>query len=138
VVCGGQFGENDVWTMRVARDWRWQLVQWVQPAGVGCAGESGSHCDHSSGRGAGESGCGAGEGIVDNGDGAEVAGDMGLVGRALVTGQPWLEMRLRQETRAVWPRVVMVMDSECHRWVTGHCRSFQRLPGGTVHRAELA
>ena len=54
---------------------------------------------------------------------------MGLVGRALVTGQLWLEVWLRQETRAMRPPVVMVVDSGCCRWVTGHCRSFQRLPG---------
>ena len=126
-----------MWTMRVARDWRWQLVPWVQPAVRAALGKVVRTVTTRAGVALVRAGVALVRGWLTT-EMARRSLVMGPVGRALVTGQPWLEMRQRQETRAVWPRVVMVMDSECHRWVTGHCRSFQRLPGGTVHRAELA
>ena len=107
--------------MRVARGWQWQWVPWVQPAVRAAQGK----VVHS---------------VTTRASVALVGGwltvemvrrslVMGLVGRALVTGQPWLEMWLRRETQAMRPRVVMVVDSACCRRVTGHCRSCQRPPG---------
>ena len=114
--------------MRVARGWQWQWVPWVQPAVRAAQGK----VVHSVTTRASVALVRAGVVLVRGWLTAEMVRRslmMGMVGRALVTGQPWLEVWLRQETQAMRPRVVMVVDSACCRWVTGHCRSFQRLPG---------
>ena len=114
--------------MRVARGWQWQWVPWVQPAVRAAQGKAGQSVTTL----ASVLLVYAGVVLVMGRWTTEMVLGllmMGLVGRTLVTGQPWLEMWLRRETQAMRPRVVMVVDSACCRRVTGHCRSFQRLPG---------
>ena len=108
-----------MWTLRVARDWQWQWVPWVQPAVRAAQGKAGQSVTIL----ASVLLVYAGVALVMGRWTTEMVRRllmMGLVGRALVTGHPWLGMWLRREK---------VVDSACCRRVTGHCRSCRRLPG---------